>query len=163
MKIAFSDQYKHPLWQKRRLQILDTHGWQCNDCGSSEKTLHVHHKQYFKDRMLWEYSDDELVALCDECHKSAHHVLDRIKEILVTVDTVEAFALLAGYFGRFGEINPGVVEEARQMKGLEFASGFVASLSQHSIEEIYRIGEFSTRNNPTKREVLNKNMHVFGK
>jgi len=32
-----------PRWQKKRLEILERDGFECNSCGDSSTELHVHH------------------------------------------------------------------------------------------------------------------------
>lgn len=98
--MEFKDQYKHPLWQKRRLDVLEKNGFECSCCGDSESQLHVHHRQYFKGRKVWEYADDELEVLCDSCHEEAHHTVDELKEVLSTLPLDglrEVAALVAGF------------------------------------------------------------------
>ena len=51
----FSAQYKHPLWQKKRLEALSGSGFECQNCGSKDDQLHVHHKSYVKGRNVWDY------------------------------------------------------------------------------------------------------------
>jgi hypothetical protein len=80
--LTYWQQLKHPKWQRRRLEILQRDDFMCAACLATEKTLHVHHKRYVKGRMLWEYPDDELVALCDDCHAVEH---ERINEFLGVV------------------------------------------------------------------------------
>ena len=43
----------------------------CENCGDAEATLHIHHAYYEKGLAPWEYSDDSLHCLCEECHKQA--------------------------------------------------------------------------------------------
>ena len=44
-------------------------------------TLNVHHIKYRKGAMPWEYSDDELVTLCEGCHSEIHRDnLDLVKQ-----------------------------------------------------------------------------------
>lgn len=38
--------------------------------------LNVHHKIYFKNRDLWDYDDDCLVTLCEDCHHYVHSLKD---------------------------------------------------------------------------------------
>lgn len=98
--MEFKEQYKHPFWQKRRLEVLETAEFSCTCCGDDETQLHVHHRQYFKGRMIWEYADDELEVLCETCHQDAHQVTDALKTLLSTlpVDGMrEVAALIAGY------------------------------------------------------------------
>ena len=62
----------HPNWQKKRLEILSRDGFECSECGSKERTLHVHHMFYEKGRAPWDYPDISLVTLCDGCHEEEH-------------------------------------------------------------------------------------------
>lgn len=76
--IPWKDQYKHPNWQKKRLEALDAAGFECDDCGTKEDQLHVHHRRYVKGRMIWEYTLDELEVLCADCHETAHKKKDAL-------------------------------------------------------------------------------------
>lgn len=84
--ISWKDQYKHPLWQKKRLEALEVAGFSCEHCDDSESQLHVHHKQYFKGRRIWEYELSELSVLCEACHEEAHQLNDKLKAALATTD-----------------------------------------------------------------------------
>ena len=68
----YFEKLKDPKWQKKRLEVLSTLGWNCQCCGDGESTLHVHHKQYFKGREPWEYDIDQLTVLCEDCHQNIH-------------------------------------------------------------------------------------------
>jgi len=57
-----------PRWQKTRLLILDRDNWRCTNCGDSKKTLHVHHKAYLPGHAPWEYSENNFLSLCHDCH-----------------------------------------------------------------------------------------------
>lgn len=136
MKLTYTQQLAHPQWQRRRLEMLQAADWECAKCFDKEATLHVHHRQYFKGRMAWEYSDKELVVLCADCHQLEHVSAENLKRLLTMIpidhcDIDDAIALLAGYYsphvpeieGLFLEValNPslasiGFIAEA--MKGL---------------------------------------------
>jgi len=64
-----------PLWIKRRNEILSRDENTCQFCGAQDKYLHVHHRYYAQDRMPWEYDDDALVTLCEDCHTHIHEAL----------------------------------------------------------------------------------------
>ncbi len=66
------EDYKNPKWQKKRLEVLSKYKFKCEDCGSTTKTLHVHHILYRKGRKVWEYDEDEFLALCADCHDRLH-------------------------------------------------------------------------------------------
>jgi hypothetical protein len=72
---SYYELLKSPHWQKKRLEILEAANWSCDNCGDKEKTLNVHHRIYIKGRKPWEYENDQLEALCEECHKT-HHAMD---------------------------------------------------------------------------------------
>lgn len=105
MRRSYSDQLLDPRWQKLRLEKLSMTDFCCEICGASHKTLHVHHKQYFKGRDVWEYAMHELAVLCDDCHKKEHEFDEKFKELicLLNIDgplnKEDAYWLLAGFVG----------------------------------------------------------------
>jgi 5-methylcytosine-specific restriction endonuclease McrA len=84
--MKYSDKFKDPRWQKKRLEVLELNYFQCESCGDASRTLNVHHKFYVKGRDPWEYISDDLACLCDGCHKEYHNLDDRIKFLLVDTD-----------------------------------------------------------------------------
>ena len=87
--------YKHPKWQKKRLEILDRDGFKCKLCGATENQLHVHHKYYDNAIKLWEYPGESLVTLCNECHKTVHRKKKDLDDILWKFD-FDVFDALRG-------------------------------------------------------------------
>ena len=79
---SFKDQYKHPQWQKKRLEALESAGFECAECGSKDNQLHVHHKSYIKGMKIWEYEIAQLSVLCEGCHSDAHLKIDELKTCL---------------------------------------------------------------------------------
>ena len=59
----YSEQLKSPMWQKKRLEILNRDNFTCQDCGDTESQLQVHHKSYVFGNKVWEYDNDNLVTL----------------------------------------------------------------------------------------------------
>jgi 5-methylcytosine-specific restriction endonuclease McrA len=74
----YKEQYSNPLWQKKRLFVLEGHNWSCCICDEKKKTLHVHHKKYIDGRNIWDYEYDDLTVLCDDCHKKIHEAISNI-------------------------------------------------------------------------------------
>ena len=68
---SYYELLKHPNWQRRRLEIFERAGFECEQCGDNNKTLHVHHCYYERGKRPWEYPDQHLKCLCEDCHKSA--------------------------------------------------------------------------------------------
>lgn len=101
--MTYKEQLLHPNWQRRRLEILQRDEFRCTKCCDDESTLHVHHKRYVKGRMVWEYSDHELISLCHSCHSEVHAESAAMKELLarLPVDgpacSSDALSLLAGW------------------------------------------------------------------
>ena len=44
----------------------------CSPCMKYYKGLNVHHKYYIHGKAPWEYENDALVTLCEDCHKKRH-------------------------------------------------------------------------------------------
>jgi hypothetical protein len=105
--LTYSEQLQHPMWQRKRLEIMQRDGFQCQCCLDSETTLNVHHKQYIKGRKVWDYTNDYLVTLCRTCHENHHEVDISIREILSSMpfqgpgSLNEAKALIAGWAASF--------------------------------------------------------------
>ncbi len=73
---SYAEQLKDPRWQKKRLEILERDGWECQRCTSTEKTLHVHHTYYERGKMAWDYDGEFLLTICEECHEAEQVQLD---------------------------------------------------------------------------------------
>lgn len=69
--MTYSEKLKHPLWQRKRLEVMQRDGWKCLQCNSSEKTLNVHHIKYVGDNP-WDTPSEFLKTLCEDCHEAAH-------------------------------------------------------------------------------------------
>lgn len=70
-KIPYDLQLQDNRWYKFREKILNIRGRKCEMCGS-EKNLQVHHIKYINGLYAWEYSQDEVIVLCRNCHKGEH-------------------------------------------------------------------------------------------
>lgn len=95
MKLDYAAQYKHPQWQKKRLEALENSQWTCGGCGAKETTLHVHHKHYVKGRKVWEYDIAELEVLCEPCHEETHAFRGQIAEAVAMYESWELPELAA--------------------------------------------------------------------
>lgn len=68
MASKYSEKLKDPRWQKKRLEILERDKWTCRICEDTTSTLVVHHRDYLPGKEPWEYPDDLLITLCEDCH-----------------------------------------------------------------------------------------------
>lgn len=108
--INYSTKLKDPRWQKKRLEILQRDNWSCQRCGDNKSTLHVHHRRYIPDRDPWDYPDDILVTLCEDCHQNESETMGNMCEDLISMIRDKFFSdeiyILADAF-RTMEINKG--------------------------------------------------------
>lgn len=79
---SWSDQYKNPKWQKKRLEALEDAGWRCLACHQQDRQLHVHHIAYAPSRKIWEYELSNLTVLCDKCHRELHGRIEHTRAAL---------------------------------------------------------------------------------
>jgi Zn finger protein HypA/HybF involved in hydrogenase expression len=70
----YSEKLKNPLWQRKRLEIMQRDNFQCKECGSIKDQLHVHHKYYENGKEPWENNDKVLQTLCHKCHLEKENV-----------------------------------------------------------------------------------------
>jgi hypothetical protein len=77
---GYSDQYKDPRWQKKRLEILERDGFTCCRCGDKDSQLHVHHIRYIRGKKVWDYDNKMLLTLCSDCHEVTHLFMDHFNE-----------------------------------------------------------------------------------
>ena len=85
---AYSEALKHPLWQRKRLEVLESAGFRCERCWSDDRTLHAHHKIYIKGRKPWEYERELLECLCELCHEVVHAEKERLDMAVAQQPTV---------------------------------------------------------------------------
>jgi 5-methylcytosine-specific restriction endonuclease McrA len=86
--MTYAEQIKTPIWQMKRLKILERDRFQCQKCGSTSKELHVHHLVYIKGNSIYDYKDSELITLCVDCHKyETEHLGESCKLLLYNVRT----------------------------------------------------------------------------
>lgn len=87
---------KDPRWQRKRLEIMERDEFACQDCDARDKTLNVHHTYYAKGRKPWEYEDDSLRTLCEDCHARVSSSLEEGKRLLGSLSEA-ALAEAIGY------------------------------------------------------------------
>ena len=79
MSATYFEKLQDPRWQKKRLDAMQAADFACSCCGDKSKTLHVHHRQYFKGREPWDYEVSQLEVLCKDCHAITHTEEDQLK------------------------------------------------------------------------------------
>jgi 5-methylcytosine-specific restriction endonuclease McrA len=80
--VSFFAKYKDPRWQRKRLEVMEASDFKCENCGANNKTLNVHHKSYKKNHAPWDYENEELECLCEDCHSYKHDIKNRLAAAL---------------------------------------------------------------------------------
>jgi hypothetical protein len=94
VKKTYSEKLKDPRWQKVRLKVMERDGFTCRDCGSIDKTLHVHHSHYCKGEP-WETPAKFMLTLCDECHEERGQAEARAKSAFSELLALISFSRVA--------------------------------------------------------------------
>ncbi len=97
--ISYYELLKHPQWQKKRLEVLQHADFECEYCGTNKKTLHVHHAYYEKGLKPWEYPEQSLHCLCEDCHKNAQDRKQLLERQLGRIDLADMDTLLGFAMG----------------------------------------------------------------
>lgn len=97
-KSDYSKKLVSPLWQKKRLEILNLKGFKCEKCGCEEKELHVHHRFYITGREVWQYDNDVFQVLCCDCHEKEHNKEQKNKIIEVIPEKYKDLISKIEYF-----------------------------------------------------------------
>lgn len=134
---TYAEKLRDPRWQRRRLEILNRSNFTCEACGAHDQTLNVHHRLYRKGADPWDYADNELQALCEECHEALHAISDVLKSALAHLNAGEleqALGYARGIVAR-REIEPSdadpsmpLQERSFELASESYASGFLDAL-----------------------------------
>ena len=150
--MTYAEKLKHPKWQKRRLEIINRDKWQCTQCGEKDKTLHVHHAWYEPRKMPWDYPDEALSTLCEQCHGSAEK--QRIR-LLRAVAACHTTADLAVGLSRYQTDEIGETQDAT-LKDLEsfeqvwgYMLGFALQATYRAADNAIRTGQLPSPPNPS--------------
>lgn len=76
-KQAYSELLLDNRWLKKRKEIIARDSFKCTKC-KCKNILQVHHKRYVSGKKPWQYSNNDLITLCINCHKE-EHLINKIK------------------------------------------------------------------------------------
>ena len=109
----YQEKLRHPKWQEKRLRIMDRANFTCEWCGSKDKPLHVHHGYYERGREPWDYPDDTLYCICEDCHPAAESLKLAVHKKVAVIHPMY-LRECAGAIGRFKlDVDAGRVSEHR--------------------------------------------------
>src|SRR5262245_33404665 len=82
--------------------------FKCEECGNDEVTLNVHHSYYKKDHAPWEYPNESLTCLCENCHATITNIQKRLNlQIRKLNKKHDSLLMLLGYaLGIESKIDP---------------------------------------------------------
>ncbi len=80
--MEYKDKLKTKEWQDRRREILVRDNFTCQKCGHRSRSNHVHHLVYIVGVLPWNHTDEYLITLCSDCHKSEHKDETKIKDVI---------------------------------------------------------------------------------
>lgn len=160
-KLTFSEQYKHPLWQKKRLEVLEDANFSCYNCGDEDSQLHAHHKLYIRGRKLWEYDETELVCLCSQCHDEAHNLKDELSKA-IAYSEVSVAMLIGICLSNEGPLNLGdkITSDIGEVDGrilsAIYGSNFFARIESAVIDDIVNKRLNGIGESPALDSIINK-------
>ncbi len=74
---------KSDYWKGYSYSLIKERNFTCEDCGrcfpNERNKLQVHHLVY-RNINPWSYRPDEVLVLCEECHKKRHGIYDKPKQ-----------------------------------------------------------------------------------
>lgn len=68
--------YTSPIWRRTQARILEERHHECERCkkkGLAVMARTVHHREYLRRRPELALDDDNLEAICEQCHYDEHH------------------------------------------------------------------------------------------
>ena len=136
-KERYKDLLNHPKWQKRRLEIMQSHDFKCQICKDDEETLHIHHIKYKncwyrKDTPAdpWDYADQEMQCLCETCHSLAH--MDSKKIRLSAELNAEKIAQCHKVYGAFNDHKKHNIAKLSEQEYVEYNKLIMAVVAAES-------------------------------
>lgn len=88
-KETYSELLRNPMWQKKRLEILEREDFTCQLCSDKETELQIHHKEYHKGKKPWQYENTNFQSLCKYCHKVVEDFKDKKLIAIIAAKTYE--------------------------------------------------------------------------
>lgn len=138
MAKTYYEKLKDPRWQKKRLEVFNRDNFACTKCKSKDNTLNVHHKKYAKNGDPWGVELEDLVSLCENCHKKYE---DNKKEIIEALVESDYFYAFLGYEFRLEDIIRSIHE--RPQYG-EIIQKMLSQIND-DVVDAYEIGCYRTK------------------
>lgn len=95
-KITYSQKLKSDQWIEFARRMKENANYSCQVCRRGKVILQVHHWFYEYGREPWEYDQEEVIVLCEGCHKEYHALLNDFRRYVFSKMTPQAFRVLNG-------------------------------------------------------------------
>lgn len=69
----YKEQLVSKEWLAFRKFVMSVKGSKCEICGSS-KSINIHHIKYVSGKKAWEYTCEDVLVLCNDCHMKVHGI-----------------------------------------------------------------------------------------
>ena len=130
-KPTYFEMLQDPWWQRRKTEIQIRDNFTCPVCDETTKELHVHHQFYESGKLPWDYTDDQLILLCADCHEKATTFMALLRRSLSELHPVHhervlgyVNAIVAVVTKRILVIRPGGSHYSAGASDLLFSLGF---------------------------------------
>lgn len=81
-KPSYWELLRDPRWQRKRLEVMQRDDFTCQCCDKKTQTLNVHHMYYERGLSPWEYPNESLQTLCEDCHEFIEGRLTELKRAI---------------------------------------------------------------------------------
>lgn len=132
---TYAELLKDPRWQKKRLEVMEAAGFSCVECGEDKKPLNIHHGYYEKGMAIWDYPNDSLWCLCEDCHRKIHLAKQQLNQQIGKL-TLSRLENMYGYAAGLRLMDDDEGALAVKLSGFEHLSGVGAAWSS-SEQDIY--------------------------
>lgn len=85
----YHEDLQHSEWISLRDRLIRERAC-CESCGSNDRPYEVHHRGYLPGRRAWEYEDEHLSVLCNNCHFEITEDADKIWNMILKLDPIHS-------------------------------------------------------------------------
>lgn len=97
-QLVSSSNYRDKLldgrWEDFRKSYLRRNGSFCRGCRRGDMPIQIHHLVYDPSREPWEYNDNEVAALCRECHAKWHKLMNSFRLVCSGMELMDLQMLI---------------------------------------------------------------------
>lgn len=76
---SYSRELATEEWRSFSASVRSGKGNACHCCRRSDRVTQVHHMFYEWGKKAWEYDHNDVLLLCDHCHKALHEELKKFR------------------------------------------------------------------------------------